>query len=227
MQLLVKLSLLSKTKIKNELKEPLEVPFLLDKYLNLNINIMNTVNRDRETLKRLVESYGKQDVLKFVKHLNEESEEYSDGDYIASMLNSMCNSPRYTRANQIADISEDIADESEEDSLLLDFANSWGLEDEPTWVTEEWRDEVLDIVYNLSGYPCVYKLQSDAREYFWNQFQGNYPKRKELIDFGADNNLYYSVLQYNVDNIAIYDFVCYDDGDEELGGFTLVGTPMV
>jgi hypothetical protein len=48
-----------------------------------------------------------------------------------------------------------------------------------------------------------------------------------LIDFGADNDLYYSILQYNVDNIVIYDFVCYDDGDEELGGFTLIGTPMV
>jgi hypothetical protein len=188
---------------------------------------MKTIDKDRATLKRLVESYGKQDVLKFVKHLNEESEEYSDGDYIASILNSMCNSPRYTRANQIEDISENISNDSAEDSLLLDFANSWGLEDDPTWVTEEWRDEVLDVVYNLSGYPCVYKLQSDAREYFWNEFQGNYPKSKELIDFRADNDLYYSILQYNVDNIAIYDFVCYDGGNEDLGGFTLVGTRML
>ena len=32
---------------------------------------MANVNKDRETLKRLVESYGKQDVLKFVNHINE------------------------------------------------------------------------------------------------------------------------------------------------------------
>ena len=187
---------------------------------------MKQIDKDRASLKRLVEAYGKEDVVKFVKHLNEGVEEDSDGDYIASMLGSMCNSPRYTRANQIADISEDITNDSEEDSLLLDFANSWGLEDDPTWVTEEWHDEVLDVVYNLSGYPCVYKLQSDARDYFWNQFQGNLPRGKELIDFGA-NDLYYSVTQYDIDNAVIYDFVCYDEGDEELGGFTLVGTQML
>lgn len=33
---------------------------------------MNTVNRDRNTLRRLVESYGKEDVVKYVRHLNEE-----------------------------------------------------------------------------------------------------------------------------------------------------------
>ena len=32
---------------------------------------MNTLLRDRKALKRLVESYGKQDVLNFVRHLNE------------------------------------------------------------------------------------------------------------------------------------------------------------
>lgn len=32
---------------------------------------MKQVDMDRETLKRLVESYGKQDVLKFVNHINE------------------------------------------------------------------------------------------------------------------------------------------------------------
>ena len=35
---------------------------------------MNTLNRDRNALKRLVESYGKKDVLNFVRHLNEGSE---------------------------------------------------------------------------------------------------------------------------------------------------------
>lgn len=32
---------------------------------------MNTLNRDRNILKRLVESYGKKDVLKFVEHVDE------------------------------------------------------------------------------------------------------------------------------------------------------------
>ena len=42
---------------------------------------MNTLNRDRNTLKRLVESYGKKDVLNFVRHLNESFDEYDFLDY--------------------------------------------------------------------------------------------------------------------------------------------------
>ena len=34
---------------------------------------MNTLNRDRNTLKRLVESYGKKDVIRFLNNLNEAS----------------------------------------------------------------------------------------------------------------------------------------------------------
>lgn len=39
---------------------------------------MNTVNKDRESLKRLVESYGKNDVMKFVNSLKEEFNEDND-----------------------------------------------------------------------------------------------------------------------------------------------------
>ena len=42
---------------------------------------MNTLNRDRNTLKRLVESYGKKDVLNFVRHLNESFDNYDFLDY--------------------------------------------------------------------------------------------------------------------------------------------------
>ena len=42
---------------------------------------MTTLNRDRNTLKRLVESYGKKDVLNFVRHLNESFDEYDFLDY--------------------------------------------------------------------------------------------------------------------------------------------------
>ena len=41
---------------------------------------MANVNKDRETLKRLVESYGKQDVLKYVNHLNEKWEPRYEGN---------------------------------------------------------------------------------------------------------------------------------------------------
>ena len=34
---------------------------------------MNTLSRDRNTLKRLVESYGKKDVIRFLNNLNEAS----------------------------------------------------------------------------------------------------------------------------------------------------------
>lgn len=39
---------------------------------------MANVNKDRATLKRLVESYGKQDVLKFINHLNENESLFDD-----------------------------------------------------------------------------------------------------------------------------------------------------
>lgn len=35
---------------------------------------MNTVKQDRESLKRLIEAYGKEDVVKFIRHLNESEE---------------------------------------------------------------------------------------------------------------------------------------------------------
>ena len=40
---------------------------------------MNNINKDRTTLKKLVESYGKKDVLNFVRHLNE-SNTYDEND---------------------------------------------------------------------------------------------------------------------------------------------------
>ena len=42
---------------------------------------MNTLSRDRNTLKRLVESYGKNDVLNYVRRLNESFDEYDFLDY--------------------------------------------------------------------------------------------------------------------------------------------------
>lgn len=39
---------------------------------------MNTLNRDRNILKRLVESYGKKDVLNYVRHLNEDFDDWED-----------------------------------------------------------------------------------------------------------------------------------------------------
>ena len=47
---------------------------------NINNN-MNNINKDRNTLKGLVESYGKKDVLNFVRHLNESFDEYDFLDY--------------------------------------------------------------------------------------------------------------------------------------------------
>ena len=46
---------------------------------------MRTVKQDRAILQRLVESYGKADVVKFVKHINEDNESYEeDDDYDAA-----------------------------------------------------------------------------------------------------------------------------------------------
>ena len=41
---------------------------------------MRTIKQDRATLQRLVESYGKADVVKFVKHINEDNEGYEEDD---------------------------------------------------------------------------------------------------------------------------------------------------
>lgn len=41
---------------------------------------MRTIKQDRATLQRLVESYGKADVVKFVKHINEDDEGYDEDD---------------------------------------------------------------------------------------------------------------------------------------------------
>lgn len=48
--------------------------------ININKN-MNKINNDRNTLKRLVESYGKKDVVNYVRHLNESFDEYDFLDY--------------------------------------------------------------------------------------------------------------------------------------------------
>lgn len=44
---------------------------------------MNTLNKDRNILKRLVESYGKKDVLNFVRHLNENTNELTEEEKTA------------------------------------------------------------------------------------------------------------------------------------------------
>ena len=41
---------------------------------------MRTIKEDRATLQRLVESYGKADVVKFVKHINEDAKGYDEDD---------------------------------------------------------------------------------------------------------------------------------------------------
>ena len=62
---------------------------------------MNTLSRDRNTLKRLVESYGKNDVLNFVRRLNESAGYqyqfygYVHGDMLWNIVNDEGNNIRY------------------------------------------------------------------------------------------------------------------------------------
>ena len=67
---------------------------------------MNTLNRDRNTLKRLVESYGKEDVLNFVRHLNEASKYMAPNLLICVDTSSSINFEAYSKysINDILDI---------------------------------------------------------------------------------------------------------------------------
>ena len=62
---------------------------------------MNTLNRDRNVLKRLVESYGKDDVLNYVRHLNESAGYqyqfygYVHGDMLWNIVNDEGDNIRY------------------------------------------------------------------------------------------------------------------------------------
>ena len=67
---------------------------------------MNTLNRDRNTLKRLVESYGKKDVLNFVRHLNEASKYMAPNLLVCVDTSSSINFKAYSKysINDILDI---------------------------------------------------------------------------------------------------------------------------
>ena len=67
---------------------------------------MNTLNRDRNTLKRLVESYGKKDVLNYVRHLNEASENIAPNLLICVDTSLSINFEAYSKysINDILDI---------------------------------------------------------------------------------------------------------------------------
>ena len=67
---------------------------------------MTTLNRDRNTLKRLVESYGKNDVLNFVRHLNEASKYMAPNLLVCVDTSSSINFEAYSKysINDILDI---------------------------------------------------------------------------------------------------------------------------
>ena len=67
---------------------------------------MTTLNRDRNTLKRLVESHGKNDVLNYVRHLNEASKYMAPNLLVCVDTSSSINFKAYSKysINDILDI---------------------------------------------------------------------------------------------------------------------------
>ena len=91
---------------------------------------MNALNRDRNILKRLVESYGKQDVLKYVNTINESEVNYKNWDKW----------DRYSWSEFTQAV----------DGIIRAIPAKLGTE-ELTYEQEEWLKQLLFRIYNY-GY---------------------------------------------------------------------------
>ncbi len=83
------------------------------------MNSINTLNRDRNILKRLVESYGKKDVLNFVRHLNES---YTSDDF-ANAIHNWEENDDETLYDMMKEISEPYAKEFDNCGIYITFSN--------------------------------------------------------------------------------------------------------
>lgn len=159
---------------------------------------MNTLNRDRNTLKRLVESYGKKDVLNFVKHLNEEQTD-------SLFLDDIIYNPQYRRSQLVQDISSYLYDDNRRTMLINSIVYHWVGSDLKDDMLDEWSEDIAELVDILSNYKEAYALYDAASDEVLNMLEGGH----EIISSGgasADDEGY-SVIEFNYDNTKIYAFV--------------------
>ena len=161
---------------------------------------MNTLSRDRNTLKRLVESYGKKDVLTFINHLNEEQ---TDSLYIDDIIYNQ----QYRRSRLVQDISPYLHDDSNEDTLINSIVLLWSgsdfdLKDE---MVDDWSEDIAELLDILSEYKEVYALHLDASDKVIDRLRDGH----EIINTGASGvgDDGYSVIEYDYDNCKLYAFV--------------------
>ena len=170
---------------------------------------MNTLNRDRNTLKQLVESYGKKDVLTFIKHLNEEQ---TDSLYIDDIIYNQ----QYRRSRLVQDISPYLHDDSNEDMLIDSIVLLWSgsdfdLKDE---MVDDWSEDIAELLDILSEYNEVYALHLDASDKVMNRLRDGH----DIINTGASGigDDGYSVIEYDYDNCKVYAFVNNVDDEVSL-----------
>lgn len=170
---------------------------------------MNTLNRDRNTLKQLVESYGKKDVLTFIKHLNEEQ---TDSLYIDDIIYNQ----QYRRSRLVQDISPYLHDDSNEDMLIDSIVLLWSgsdfdLKDE---MVDDWSEDIAELLDILSEYNEVYALHLDASDKVMSRLRDGH----DIINTGASGvgDDGYSVIEYDYDNCKVYAFANNVDDEVSL-----------
>ena len=161
---------------------------------------MNTLNRDRNTLKRLVESYGKKDVLTFIRHLNEEQ---TESLYIDDVIYNQ----QYRRSQLVQDISSYIHDDSHKNMLIDSIVLLWSgsdfdLKDD---LTDDWSEDIAELLDILSEYKEVYALHLEASDKVMDRLRDGH----DIINTGASgmDDDRYSVIEYDYDNCKVYAFV--------------------
>lgn len=170
---------------------------------------MNTLNKDRNTLKQLVESYGKKDVLTFIKHLNEEQ---TDSLYIDDIIYNQ----QYRRSRLVQDISPYLHDDSNEDMLIDSIVLLWSgsdfdLKDE---MVDDWSEDIAELLDILSEYNEVYALHLDASDKVMSRLRDGH----DIINTGASGigDDGYSVIEYDYDNCKVYAFANNVDDEVSL-----------
>ena len=168
---------------------------------------MTTLNRDRNTLKMLVESYGKKDVLNFVKHLDEEQTEPL---YIYAILDN----PKYKRTGLVQDISSYLLDDNRKAMLIDHIVYHWVGPDFEDEIMSDWSDDISELLDILSNYTSVYALHLDASDKVMNRLRDGH----EIINTGASGmgDDGYSVIEYDYDNCKVYAFANNVDDEVSL-----------
>ena len=145
--------------------------------------MMNTAKRDRNILKRLVESYGVKDVEKYVNYLNEEEQlglENKD-KIISSCYNQICEVIKQT---SISSIYKD---------YYKDALQALGKDNYKNWIVEK----VLSPLYD-AGVEAYSKMDSmpDFKTYTRQIVKGYMNKFAKLLNLPNDNDLLDSLAFY-------------------------------